>query len=129
MPFLMLWLALQGLPTLQFDELLIYHDPGATEIKPRFTPVIEEAVRQVNAYKPRQVVITTRADRAGSETFNQKLTERRAHVVADALVAAGVPRELIILRPLGETKPVVQTADGAAEPLNRLTVITLHQQP
>lgn len=45
-------------------------------------------------------------DRLGAEAYNQKLSERRAQVVADELVARGVPATDIIVEGRGESEPV-----------------------
>ncbi|WP_345607960.1 OmpA family protein [Pseudonocardia adelaidensis] len=46
------------------------------------------------------------ADTPGGPEAVQQLSDRRAAVVADALVAAGVPAERITARGLGATKPL-----------------------
>jgi len=57
------------------------------------------------------------ADRLGSETYNQKLSERRADAVRDYLVAKGVPREKIETLGVGEKQPVVQCDQKALKAL------------
>src|SRR3712207_8067035 len=44
--------------------------------------------------------------------YNQRLSQRRAEVVANELVRQGVKREEIAVTALGETRPLVPTADG-----------------
>jgi len=44
-------------------------------------------------------------------------------VVRDALVAAGFPETMIDLSPLGETDPLIPTADGVREIENRVVEI------
>ena len=65
------------------------------------------------------VYVVARADSAGPAAYNLALSERRAKAVADILVQAGVKRERITLRAVGETQPAVATGDGVREPLNR----------
>jgi len=63
------------------------------------------------------VLVTGHADRLGSETYNQKLSERRADAVRDYLVAKGVPREKIETLGVGEKQPVVQCDQKALKAL------------
>lgn len=71
------------------------------------------------------VIIEGHADRAGSPGHNDKLSERRARVVREAVIKAGVPSELIQLFWYGESDPAVPTPDGVAEELNRRVEITV----
>lgn len=59
------------------------------------------------------------ADRAGSEAYNEGLSQRRAQRVRELLIKAGVPVDWIETRWYGETRPAVPTADGVHEERNR----------
>ena len=51
------------------------------------------------------------------------LAEARARAVADFLIAAGLPAEMIEIDAMGEADAPVATDDGVAEPLNRCAEI------
>jgi OmpA-OmpF porin, OOP family len=68
------------------------------------------------------------ADRAGSDAYNQRLSERRSAAVRDALVQRGIPANEIVTMGRGERDPAVPTPDGVREPRNRRVVIE-EQQP
>jgi OmpA-OmpF porin, OOP family len=53
------------------------------------------------------------------------LSQRRAEAVASELVARGIGRTEIGVTGFGESRPLVQTADGAREPQNRRVEIAL----
>ena len=53
------------------------------------------------------VTVTGFADRFGSEDYNQKLSEKRAAVVKESLVAKGVAADRIYTEGKGESKPEV----------------------
>jgi len=83
--------------------------------------VIDQIVSDVrknygDVYK---IAATGHADRAGSADYNLALSLKRAEAVRDALVAAGIPHDAITTAKLGETEPVVPTADGVSESANR----------
>lgn len=63
--------------------------------------------------------INGHADRAGSDDYNMSLSEQRARLVEEALVAAGVPQSMLHYFAFGETDPKQPTDDGQREPLNR----------
>jgi OOP family OmpA-OmpF porin len=65
------------------------------------------------------VVVTGHADRAGPSDYNLALSLRRAEAVRDALVAAGIPIDVITIARRGETEPAVPTPDGVPEKANR----------
>jgi Outer membrane protein and related peptidoglycan-associated (lipo)proteins len=59
------------------------------------------------------IVVIGHTDRIGSDTYNQKLSEQRAHSVMNYLVEKGVPADLISARGVGKTQPVTGTkCDG-----------------
>ena len=64
-------------------------------------------------------------DTSGSPQYNQGLSERRAGVVRDALVARGIGAGQITTAARGESELARATRDGVREPLNRRTAVTI----
>lgn len=52
------------------------------------------------------VIVLGHTDRIGSDSYNQKLSERRAKAVVDYLTAKGVPSNIIAAQGKGKTEPV-----------------------
>jgi outer membrane protein OmpA-like peptidoglycan-associated protein len=77
------------------------------------------AVNALEGMDLARVDISGFTDTVGSASANAALGKARAEAVADFLVEAGLPRELIQVAGMGETGAPVPTADGVAEPLNR----------
>lgn len=73
------------------------------------------------------VNINGHADRAGTEAYNQDLSERRAKFVERALKETGVPAGILHYFAFGESDPAVPTADGVREPKNRRVEIFIEQ--
>ncbi|WP_347904483.1 OmpA family protein [Pseudomonas purpurea] len=72
--------------------------------------------------------VTGHTDSVGRDTYNQKLSERRAHSVVDYLIHEGVPRaSFVSVKGAGESQPVAdnKTADGRA--MNRRTEIKIER--
>jgi outer membrane protein OmpA-like peptidoglycan-associated protein len=59
------------------------------------------------------------ADRSGSDVYNLGLSQRRADKVKAHLAATGVPVNAIITEAFGESRPRIDTEDGAREAINR----------
>jgi outer membrane protein OmpA-like peptidoglycan-associated protein len=57
--------------------------------------------------------------------YNQALSRRRAETVAAELVRLGIAREEIVITALGESQPLVPTADDVREPQNRRVEIVV----
>ena len=72
-----------------------------------------------------EVVVTGHTDRVGAVAYNDVLSLKRAEMVRDALVAAGVRSAQIEPAGRGEREPAVPTADEVAEPRNRRVEITV----
>jgi OmpA-OmpF porin, OOP family len=59
------------------------------------------------------IVVIGHTDRIGSDSYNQKLSERRAQTVLNYLVKKGVPAEIISARGMGKAQPVTGTKCNA----------------
>ena len=81
--------------------------------------VINRVVADFSANKAKSISITGYTDRAGTDAYNEKLSERRADSARAALIAAGVPADAITTAWKGETENAVPTADGVKEQANR----------
>ncbi len=66
-----------------------------------------------------EVVINGHTDRSGEEMYNLSLSNRRADVVKEALIKAGIQNKTISTFGFGESDPRVPTADGVRERANR----------
>jgi len=75
-----------------------------------------------------QLRVTGHTDSVGSDAYNQRLSEKRAHSVTEYLISAGVPRSSFVsVVGAGESQPVAdnKTADGRA--MNRRTEIKINR--
>lgn len=93
---------------------------GSKELKPEAVEKIDGIVAIVKRYAPQQeIVIEGHAsrERDTDEAQNQKLSEARAHTVADAFVRAGYSNEKISAVGYGSRRPVAlnDTEEGRAK--------------
>jgi len=81
--------------------------------------VVQQAADAYRAGAPVQIQVTGFTDASGSVGYNQRLSERRANNVANALGRFGVPRQAMDVSGRGKNDQRVPTADGVREPQNR----------
>ncbi len=85
----------------------------------------KEAISKTLAYiqklrdKGYEVVVNGHTDTSGDDSYNLILSNARADVVKQALIAAGIVAEKITTFGFGESDPRVKTPDGVREPANR----------
>jgi outer membrane protein OmpA-like peptidoglycan-associated protein len=88
--------------------------------------VVQSAATDATSHSATSVAVVGYTDTSGSVKYNVRLSERRAKVVADALVGLGVNKSILSVDWKGKTDLAVQTPDGVREPLNRRTTVTLN---
>ena len=86
---------------------------------------IDSAVTRARQCNLGNAVVVGHTDTSGSPTYNQELSERRASVVRDALVARGLGAGSITTQARGEADLARATRDSVREPLNRRTAVTI----
>ena len=85
--------------------------------------VLQQAAATYRAGGAVAVHVTGHADTSGSVRYNQRLSDRRARHVADALVHMGVPAQTVAFGGVGENDLAVPTPDGVREPRNRRVTV------
>ncbi|HWL48054.1 MAG TPA: OmpA family protein, partial [Sphingomonadaceae bacterium] len=70
------------------------------------------------------VMLAGHADRSGAASYNVGLSQRRADAVRSYLAGKGIPDSAMSTEAFGESRPLVETADGVREPQNRRVEIT-----
>ena len=103
----------------------VYFDYDKSNLTPEAGALVQEAAGRALSNDIDTVVVQGNTDTSGSSAYNQALSERRARVVRDALVANGVSADMIRIEAFGEDNPAKPTADGVREPLNRRSDVTI----
>ncbi len=105
--------------------ITIYFDYDKSNLTSEAAELIREAAARALANNIQGVRVEGHADRSGGDAYNQALSQRRANVVRDALIANSVPADRITASAFGESRPAKPTPDGVREPLNRRTEVTI----
>lgn len=98
---------------------------SATELAPESPATVEKLKAVLATWPAPQVVVIGHTDLAGSQDFNDRLSLRRAQSAAAFLVKQGIPARQIEIAGRGKREPLVQTADGVPNRMNRRVVITI----
>jgi OOP family OmpA-OmpF porin len=98
---------------------LVFFDWDKYNITPEGQQIIALAAQQYKAGGSVRLQVTGYTDLSGSAGYNQRLSERRANAVANAMAALGVARSDMVVTGRGMNDPRVPTAPGVREPQNR----------
>ncbi|HYD13252.1 MAG TPA: OmpA family protein [Allosphingosinicella sp.] len=107
----------------------VYFAHGSARVEGEGVAVVNSMADDYRRNGRVTVEVLANADHSGSQAANMRLSQRRARAVADALVSNGVPRAVIVLRPVGEGAPQVMTPDGVPDPFNRYARIIFPVPP
>jgi outer membrane protein OmpA-like peptidoglycan-associated protein len=103
----------------------VLFDVGQARLKPGGRRAIANLARFMHQYPERRIAIEGFTDSSGTPQANQRLSERRASAVRQALVQAGVDAGRIVARGLGAAYPVASNDDPGGRQLNRRVEILL----
>jgi len=106
-------------------QVTVYFDYDKSNLTPEASSLIREAVARSRDFDVDAVRVVGNTDTSGSSAYNQALSERRARVVRDALIAQGIGASMISIEGRGENSLAKPTPDGVREPLNRRSEITI----
>jgi OOP family OmpA-OmpF porin len=88
-------------------------------------PVLEEAVKKLNADKDATVVVDGYTDNTGTKAYNKGLSKRRAEAVKAHLVKLGVNPKRIKIAGHGEGDPAASNDTDGGRLKNRRAVMHL----
>jgi outer membrane protein OmpA-like peptidoglycan-associated protein len=104
---------------------LLHFRPGSTELDPKSRADLAAAISAAKGTSNDDVSVVGHADATGSDPYNLAISLKRAETVRDALVAAGVPSEIIEIAYHGANNPLIPTARGVPELRNRRVEVTI----
>ena len=100
----------------------IYYETGKAELKPESKISLEkELVKLLNDNPQIIIEIGSHTDDIGSNEYNLKLSQQRAESVVKYLVEKGIPKERMLARGYGETKPLTANITTVERQRNRRT--------
>jgi len=109
---------------ISYDPFIIFFDSGSAAITPAAAAILDNAAAVYRPLPHCLLVVAAHTDRVGPSAYNRALSERRARAVVAYLRRRGVLARSRI-EPYGETRPLVETADGVEERQNRRAEILI----
>jgi outer membrane protein OmpA-like peptidoglycan-associated protein len=106
-------------PPAAHQVFLVFFDWDKYNITSDGMAILQKAAQQYKSGAPVQIQVTGYTDLTGSAGYNQRLSERRANAVANALAGMGVARNDMVVTGRGMNDPRVPTPLGVREPQNR----------
>ncbi len=103
----------------------VLFDVDSALLKPGAHDELFRVARVLNQYPQTTLLVAGHTDSTGSEAYNQRLSERRAEVVKNALVGNGVDPQRIRTVGYGESRPIASNATESGRQLNRRVEIRI----
>jgi outer membrane protein OmpA-like peptidoglycan-associated protein len=94
-------------------------DTDSSDIKPGFHTTMDKLADVVVRYGKTSLTVVGHTDNVGSDTYNQRLSERRAHSVARYLESKRVNSMRLAIAGKGETQPVASNSSDNGRQANR----------
>ena len=104
---------------------ILYFQTGLTELDPRSRDDFAAAAVAAKGTSNIDISVVGHADATGSDAYNSALSLKRAQTVRDALVATGVPSDVIEIAYHGSNNPLIPTPRGVPELRNRRVEVTI----
>jgi OmpA-OmpF porin, OOP family len=113
-------------PVVQCNQgpYIVFFDWNQSDLTPEASAILDNAVAAYGNCNSIPIMLAGYADRSGSATYNQGLSERRNTTVRGYLTGHGIPAGGIGSKGFGEENNRVPTADGVRELQNRRVEIT-----
>lgn len=103
---------------------LVFFDWDQSTLGQGAQSVLDAVAAEASRRNLTSINVVGHADRSGASDYNQKLGQRRANAVRDALAQRGVSASLINVVSRGEDELLVETPDNVREPANRRAQIS-----
>ncbi len=106
----------------------VLFETGSADLKSGSRQTLEKLAAFLQTYPKRSVQIDGYTDNVGGDEYNQRLSERRADSVRDALTRMGIAQGRILTKGLGKSSPVANNdTPGGREQNRRVEVVVLDE--
>ncbi len=110
---------------LTFNSQLLF-DYGKTDLKESNKTDLQKFAITLNEYTDTDLLIVGHTDNAGSDSFNQSLSEKRAAAVTNYLASLGVASSRLRMEGKGESQPSVDNTTESNRTQNRRVEIAIY---
>ncbi|ASG00453.1 OmpA family protein [Vibrio anguillarum] len=110
-------------PFQRLDSSSFAHN--STKLTAESTNQLDKLVKYLQAYPQADAEIIGHTDSTGAAAYNQKLSEKRAQVVADVVIAKGVDANRLTVKGEGENSPIASNDTVEGRKQNRRVDIVI----
>lgn len=110
----------------EFEHVLFAF--AKSNIDEAYIPTMEKIATTLEEYEGIKILIEGHTDNVGSESFNMKLSKKRAMAVYDWLVKHGVNPQRLVVEPKGESEPALPNTSKQNRAKNRRVEISVIQK-
>lgn len=89
---------------------------------------VKEIAEVVRNYQGRHIAVEGHTDSIGTDSYNLRLSEDRAHSVANDLMSDGVPRGRVSTRGFGERNPIASNKTESGRKRNRRVEVIIENR-
>ncbi len=107
----------------------VLFDTGSASLKPGAREKLAKIAGILLAHPGLNLEVEGHTDSVGAASYNQQLSEARAHSVQDYLVRQGIPPATVATSGLGESQPVASNGTAAGRQQNRRVEIIVSGEP
>ena len=97
----------------------------SSDLSPAFFDVLNSVGKVLAEFEQTVVEVAGHTDSTGSDSHNQRLSERRANSVSSYLSGQGVIDQRLITLGMGEARPVADNSSTSGRQINRRVEITM----
>ena len=112
-------------PASRFISFVLYFENDTTALTPESKSLLAEVLKTIKVLEPDEVYVMGHTDLVGTETYNARLSSRRANSVRDLFVSRGIEPDTLFVSFYGKTRPLVPTENEVPEPRNRRVEVFL----
>jgi outer membrane protein OmpA-like peptidoglycan-associated protein len=107
----------------------VLFDENSAAVKPEAKDTLDQMADVIARYPDTDILVKGHTDSTGTETKNQELSERRAKMVQNYLIARGVSASRITAIGFGETMPIGSNDTPQNRQKNRRVEIEIKPRP
>ncbi len=107
----------------------ILFNSGSSSLKSTTTTNIDQIADILKKYPENNIAVIGHTDSDGSESYNQSLSERRAHAVSTRLISKGVPSKYLSAEGAGQSQPIESNKTAAGKMHNRRVELVITVDP
>ena len=106
----------------------VYFASGKASIKPRSYALLNEVAEVLKANPSMYILVEGHTDSKGSDSYNMRLSQKRANAVREYLVAYGVEPERLEAMGFGEVRPIDDNSTRDGRERNRRVEFTITKE-